>query len=36
MWFVEIYLTTFLGEISPNLNLKDMIGTYTKDFSWKM
>jgi hypothetical protein len=25
----------FLGEISPNFNLKNMISTYAKDFAWK-
>ncbi len=26
---------SFTGEFAPNFHLKDMILTYTKDFSWK-
>jgi hypothetical protein len=26
---------SFTVEFSPNLELKNMISTYTKDFSWK-
>jgi hypothetical protein len=26
---------SFTGEFSPNFDLKNMISTYTNDFSWK-
>jgi hypothetical protein len=38
MLFHEMYLQAsvfFRGEILPNFNLKNMILTYTKGFSWK-
>jgi len=28
-------IISFTGEFSPNFDLKNMISTYTNDFSWK-
>jgi hypothetical protein len=33
-WLYQCFFFSF-GDISPNFDLKNMISTYTKDFSWK-
>jgi hypothetical protein len=30
-----LWSISFIGEFLPNFDLKNMISTYTKDFSWK-
>jgi hypothetical protein len=32
---IYLYWLTFLGEVLPNFDLKNMISTYTKDFPYK-
>jgi len=34
-WLYQCFFFLSFGEISPNFDLKNMISTYTKDFSWK-